>query len=102
MLEIDNLVAGYGKVQVLQGLSLKVEKGQLVTLIGSNGAGKTTTLRAVSGMIRPESGRIQSSVRSALAPNAMGSRCLSCPRRPPGSPAIPCLSTALLHRMPPR
>ena len=53
MLEIDNLVAGYGKVQVLQGLSLKVEKGQLVTLIGSNGAGKTTTLRAVSGMIRP-------------------------------------------------
>jgi branched-chain amino acid transport system ATP-binding protein len=58
MLEIDNLVAGYGKVQVLQGLSLKVEKGQLVTLIGSNGAGKTTTLRAVSGMIRPESGRI--------------------------------------------
>ncbi len=54
MLEIDNLVAGYGKVQVLHGISLKVQKGQLVTLIGSNGAGKTTTMRAVSGMIRPE------------------------------------------------
>ena len=58
MLQVENLVAGYGKVQVLHGLSLTVERGQLVTLIGSNGAGKTTTLRAVSGMIRPESGRI--------------------------------------------
>lgn len=58
MLRVDKLVAGYGKVQVLHGLSLAVEKGQLVTLIGSNGAGKTTTLRALSGMIRPESGSI--------------------------------------------
>ena len=58
MLSVENLVAGYGKVQVLHGLSLTVERGQLVTLIGSNGAGKTTTLRAVSGMIKPESGRV--------------------------------------------
>ncbi len=58
MLQVENLVAGYGKVQVLHGLSMQVEAGQLVTLIGSNGAGKTTTLRALSGMIRPESGRI--------------------------------------------
>jgi len=58
MLHIENLVAGYGKVQVLQSISLQVERGQLVTLIGSNGAGKTTTLRAISGMLRPESGRI--------------------------------------------
>jgi branched-chain amino acid transport system ATP-binding protein len=58
LLEVVNLVAGYGKVQVLHGLSLKVEDGQLVTLIGSNGAGKTTTLRAMSGMIRPDSGNI--------------------------------------------
>ena len=58
MLRIDNLVAGYGKVQVLQGISLEVPDGKLVTLIGSNGAGKTTTLRALSGMIRPESGSI--------------------------------------------
>lgn len=58
MLKVTNLVAGYGKVKVLHGLSLTVEDGQLVTLIGSNGAGKTTTLRAVSGMIAPESGTV--------------------------------------------
>ncbi len=58
MLKVENLVAGYGKVQVLHGLSINVEDGQLVTLIGSNGAGKTTTLRALSGMIAPESGSI--------------------------------------------
>jgi len=59
MLEIENLTAGYGKVQVLQAISLHVPKGQLVTLIGSNGAGKTTTLRAISGMIKPDGGTIR-------------------------------------------
>lgn len=58
MLEVRDLVAGYGKVGVLHGLSLSVPKGQLVTLIGSNGAGKTTTLRALSGMIRPSGGSV--------------------------------------------
>ena len=58
MLVVEGLRAGYGKVQVLHGLDMRIEAGQLVTLIGSNGAGKTTTLRALSGMIRPESGRI--------------------------------------------
>ena len=58
MLKVENLSAGYGKVQVLHGISLSVAKGTLVTLIGSNGAGKTTTLRALSGMIAPTGGRI--------------------------------------------
>ena len=58
MLQVENLSAGYGKVQVLQAISLRVESGRLVTLIGSNGAGKTTTLRALSGMIVPTAGRI--------------------------------------------
>ena len=58
MLTIKNLHAGYGKVEVLQGISLEVPKGQVVTLIGSNGAGKTTTMRAVSGMIAPTAGEI--------------------------------------------
>jgi branched-chain amino acid transport system ATP-binding protein len=59
MLKVENLVAGYGKVAVLHGVSLDVPAGQLVTLIGSNGAGKTTTLRALSGMIAPTSGSIK-------------------------------------------
>jgi branched-chain amino acid transport system ATP-binding protein len=58
MLTIKNLSAGYGKVQVLHGISIEVQKGQVVTLIGSNGAGKTTTMRAVSGMIAPTAGEI--------------------------------------------
>jgi branched-chain amino acid transport system ATP-binding protein len=58
MLKVDNLIAGYGKVQVLHGISLTVADGALVTLIGSNGAGKTTTLRALSGMIAPSQGTV--------------------------------------------
>jgi len=58
MLTIENLVAGYGKVQVLHGISIDVPKGKVVALIGSNGAGKTTTLRAISGMLKPSSGSI--------------------------------------------
>jgi branched-chain amino acid transport system ATP-binding protein len=58
MLTIQNLSAGYGKVQVLHGISIEVPKGKVVTLIGSNGAGKTTTMRAVSGMIKPTAGEI--------------------------------------------
>ena len=58
MLSIRNLHAGYGKVEVLHGISIEVARGQVVTLIGSNGAGKTTTMRAVSGMIAPSGGEI--------------------------------------------
>jgi branched-chain amino acid transport system ATP-binding protein len=58
MLSIRNLHAGYGKVQVLHGISMDVPKASVVTLIGSNGAGKTTTMRAVSGMIHPSEGEI--------------------------------------------
>ncbi len=58
MLSIRNLHAGYGKVEVLHGISMEVPKGQVVTLIGSNGAGKTTTMRAISGMIAPSAGEI--------------------------------------------
>ncbi|MES2832963.1 MAG: ABC transporter ATP-binding protein [Pseudomonadota bacterium] len=58
MLKIHDLHAGYGKVEVLHGISLEVSRGKVVTLIGSNGAGKTTTMRAISGMIRPQRGTV--------------------------------------------
>ncbi|HEV7874862.1 MAG TPA: ATP-binding cassette domain-containing protein, partial [Enterovirga sp.] len=59
MLEVSQLAAGYGKIEVLHGLNFQVPKGQVITLIGSNGAGKTTTMRAISGMIQPRAGSIK-------------------------------------------
>ena len=58
MLEVEDLHVYYGPVQALRGVSLRVEEGEMVALLGANGAGKTTTLRAISGMIAPERGRI--------------------------------------------
>jgi branched-chain amino acid transport system ATP-binding protein len=63
MLNISNLYASYGKVEVLHGISMDVPKGKVVTLIGSNGAGKTTTMRAISGMLKPQSGTVTLSGR---------------------------------------
>ena len=51
LLEVSGLVAGYGAVQVLQGLDLTVNEGEVAVILGANGAGKTTTMRAISGMI---------------------------------------------------
>jgi branched-chain amino acid transport system ATP-binding protein len=59
MLDVTQLTAGYGKIEVLHGLNFQVPRGQVVTLIGSNGAGKTTTMRAISGMIQPRAGSIK-------------------------------------------
>jgi len=58
LLEIENLHTYYGSVSALKGINLRVEEGEIVTLIGANGAGKTTTLRTVSGLIRPREGHI--------------------------------------------
>jgi branched-chain amino acid transport system ATP-binding protein len=58
LLEVDGLVARYGRITALAGISLHVDEGEIVTLIGANGAGKTTTLRAISGLLRPAAGRI--------------------------------------------
>ena len=58
MLEIKDLVVNYGVITALQGISLRVEAGEIVTLIGANGAGKTTTLRAVSGLLRARGGEV--------------------------------------------
>jgi branched-chain amino acid transport system ATP-binding protein len=58
VLEVQNLSVRYGAITALHGISLSVPADGIVTLIGGNGAGKTTTLRAISGMVRPASGRI--------------------------------------------
>jgi branched-chain amino acid transport system ATP-binding protein len=58
LLELDGVEAAYGRIRALRGVSLAVDKGEIVALIGSNGAGKTTTLRTVSGLMHPAAGRI--------------------------------------------
>ena len=59
VLELDEVSVAYGKRRALEGLSLRVAAGEIVTLLGANGAGKSTTLRAVSGLIRPTAGRVR-------------------------------------------
>jgi len=58
MLEVKDLHTYYGNIHALKGISLEVEQGEVVTLIGANGAGKTTTLRTISGLIKPRSGSV--------------------------------------------
>lgn len=58
LLEINNLSVSYGAIQALRGISLRVEPGEVVTLIGGNGAGKSTTLRTISGLLQPQQGTI--------------------------------------------
>ncbi|MEY4845367.1 MAG: hypothetical protein RL312_1648, partial [Pseudomonadota bacterium] len=59
MLTLENIVAGYGESQVLNGISFGVGAAQVVTLLGRNGMGKTTTVRAIMGLIRPSAGHIR-------------------------------------------
>ncbi|MES1930237.1 high-affinity branched-chain amino acid transport ATP-binding protein LIVF [Salinisphaera dokdonensis CL-ES53] len=58
MLKLHNVRAGYGDVNVLDDVSLEVDEGEIVTIVGGNGAGKTTTLRTISGLIEPTAGEI--------------------------------------------
>jgi branched-chain amino acid transport system ATP-binding protein len=73
LLDIRDLIVRYGEIEALRGVSLKVEQGQVVTLLGANGAGKSTTLRALSGLTRPASGEILFDGRSivGLGPEAI-------------------------------
>ncbi len=59
LLELNEVHSYYGHIHALQGISLRVEEGEIVSLIGANGAGKSTTLRTISGLIRPRHGSIQ-------------------------------------------
>ena len=77
LLEIENMHSYYGHIQALRGISLTVEEGEVVTLIGSNGAGKTTTLRSIHGILPPKRAglssparRYRASRRTSLSPGA--------------------------------
>src|SRR5947199_5192614 len=59
LLEVSDIHTFYGNIEALKGISLKVEEGEIVTLIGSNGAGKSTTLRSISGLTPPREGSIR-------------------------------------------
>jgi branched-chain amino acid transport system ATP-binding protein len=73
LLAIENLRVQYGAIQALHGVSIAVEPGEIVTLIGANGAGKSTTLRAVSGLVKPTGGTIRFDGKdlSGLAPHTI-------------------------------
>ena len=58
LLEVNDLVSGYGRLEVLHGVSLSVEEGEIVSVLGANGAGKTTLLRAISGVLDTWSGSV--------------------------------------------
>jgi branched-chain amino acid transport system ATP-binding protein len=58
LLTLENVHSYYGRIHALQGISLNVDEGEIVTLIGANGAGKSTTLRTISGLIHPKQGKI--------------------------------------------
>ncbi len=71
ILELDNIHSYYGKIHALKGVSLTVDEGEIVTLIGGNGAGKTTTLRSISGLLHPKEGsvRLMGKDITRMAPN---------------------------------
>lgn len=73
LLEINDLMVLYGEIEALRGISMRVDEGRVVTLLGSNGAGKSTTLRAISGLTRPTAGEILFDGRSivGLGPEAI-------------------------------
>jgi len=71
LLELENVHSYYGKIHALKGVSLTVDEGEIVTLIGGNGAGKTTTLRSISGLLHPREGsvRLMGKDITKMAPN---------------------------------
>ena len=87
LLEVEEIVTAYGSIEALKGVTLQVDEGEVVTLIGSNGAGKSTTLRSISGLTPPKSGSIryrgeeistlpaQDIVRLGISQSPEGRRC---------------------------
>jgi branched-chain amino acid transport system ATP-binding protein len=92
VIDIENLSAGFGAAEVLHGISLSVQRGRLVTIIGANGAGKTTLLRTISNIIRPTAGRIlfDGMPTAAIAPHVLARKGIV--QVPQGRQIVPTLS----------
>ncbi|MFI5379320.1 MAG: ABC transporter ATP-binding protein [Tepidisphaerales bacterium] len=93
LIRISNLEVAYGMIKAIQGVSLEVEAGEIVTLIGSNGAGKTTLLRTISGLLRPAGGSIlwnDAEELTGLKPHAIVARGIS--HAPEGRQVFPNLT----------
>src|SRR5204863_7302024 len=92
LLQVDNVRAGYGPIEVLKGISLDVNEGEIVTMIGANGAGKTSTLMCISGVNKVRSGRIvfRAEEIQNLKPNLIVGRGLS--PSPEGRKILPPLT----------
>ncbi|MDW8424675.1 MAG: ABC transporter ATP-binding protein [Meiothermus sp.] len=91
-LAVTDLTAGYGKAQVLFGISLEVAQGELVALLGANGAGKTTTLRTISGLIRPWAGSVALDGHSLLGISAARRAQMGLGHVPEGRQLFPLMS----------
>ena len=106
LLEINDLIVLYGEIEALRGVSLKVDAGQVVTLLGSNGAGKSTLVNALLGEDRlltgPEAGITRDTISRAVPSSSASAWCVVCTARPwpstltkvPGSVSFPCAPRA--------
>jgi branched-chain amino acid transport system ATP-binding protein len=92
MLRIRNLDAGYGKLTVLKRVSLHVNRGEIVAIVGANGAGKTTLLKTVTGLVRSRSGEIALEGRDILRLSTEETVAMGCSMVPEGRQVFPDLS----------
>ena len=67
LLSLQNITTYYGKIRALKGISLEIEPGEIVCLIGANGAGKTTTLKTICGLLKPTQGKLFHKERTSPA-----------------------------------
>lgn len=92
VLELDNLHTYYGHIHALKGVSIKVNKGEVVTLIGTNGAGKSTTLRTISGVLKPKRGHVRFHGRDITGMKAHEIAALGVSHVPEGRRIFPLLT----------
>lgn len=94
LLELDGVVARYGSVEALHGISLDVAEGEIVSLLGANGAGKSTTLKAISGLLRPAAGDIRFDGQSLVGRDPEDVVALGIAHVPEGRRIFPGLTVA--------